>query len=120
VRADHGGILFSVVRLGQEIETGDVLGTITDPITNTQNLIYSPAKGRILGMALNQVVMPGFAAFRIGIETDGPPTDTVVASLEWNGENGDGEVTVSPGIAPAEPNEEHDDSLISDLEEASE
>ncbi len=120
VRADHGGILFSVVRLGQEIETGDVLGTITDPITNAQNLIYSPAKGRILGMALNQVVMPGFAAFRIGIETDGPPTDTVVASLEWNGENGDGEVTVSPGIAPAEPNEEHDDSLISDLEERSE
>ena len=26
VRANHGGILFSVVRLGQEIETGDVLG----------------------------------------------------------------------------------------------
>jgi len=119
VRANHGGILFSVVRLGQEIDTGDVLGNVTDPITNTQNLIYSPAKGRILGMALNQVVMPGFAAFRIGIETDGPPTDTVVASLEWNGENNQGD-NVSPGIAPEEPTEEHNDNLIADLEEPSE
>jgi predicted deacylase len=73
VRADNGGILFSVLRLGQAIDTGDVLGTITDPITNEQNLIYSPAKGRVLGMALNQVVQPGFAAFRIGIQTDGLP-----------------------------------------------
>jgi len=120
VRANHGGILFSVVRLGQEIETGDVLGTVTDPITNAQNLIYSPAKGRILGMALNQVVMPGFAAFRIGIETDGPPTDTLVASLEWNDEEIDNDEAVSPGIAPSEPAEEYDDSLTSDLEEPSE
>ena len=120
VRANHGGILFSVVRLGQEIETGDVLGTVTDPITNAQNLIYSPATGRILGMALNQVVMPGFAAFRIGIETDGPPTDSVLASLEWDGEESDNDEVVSPGITPAEPAEEFNDSLISDLEEPSE
>jgi predicted deacylase len=81
VRADHGGILFTVVRLGQVVATGDVLGTVTDPITNEQNLIYSPEKGRVLGMALNQVVMPGFAAFRIGIETDGLPENSSVASL---------------------------------------
>ncbi len=86
VRADHGGILFSVVRLGQEVAPGDVLGTVTDPITNEQNLMYSPEKGRILGMALNQVVMPGFAAFRIGIETAGPPTDPTGLSLDWNAE----------------------------------
>jgi len=85
VRADDGGILFSVVRLGQAIEIGDVLGTVTDPITNEQNLIYSPAKGRVLGMALNQVVQPGFAAFRIGIETDGPPTESLGGDLAWSG-----------------------------------
>lgn len=84
VRADHGGILFSVVRLGQKVAVGEVLGTVTDPITNEQNLVYSPENGRILGMALNQVVMPGFAAFRIGIETDGPSTDPVMLSLEQN------------------------------------
>ncbi|MFQ5634079.1 MAG: succinylglutamate desuccinylase/aspartoacylase family protein [Gammaproteobacteria bacterium] len=87
VRADDGGILFSVVRLGQAIDTGDVLGTVTDPITNEQNLIYSPARGRVLGMALNQVVQPGFAAFRIGIETDGPPTESFgAADLAWAGD----------------------------------
>lgn len=86
VRADNGGILFSVVRLGQGIDVGDVLGTVTDPITNEQNLIYSPAKGRVLGMALNQVVQPGFAAFRIGIETDGPPADPRSVDPAWTGE----------------------------------
>jgi predicted deacylase len=89
VRANHGGILFTVVRLGQIVDDGDVLGTVTDPITNEQNLIYSPTKGRILGMALNQVVMPGFAAFRIGMETDAPTTDPFVVSLDWATEDGD-------------------------------
>lgn len=84
VRADHGGILFTVVQLGQKVAIGDVLGTVTDPITNEQNLIYSPENGRILGMALNQVVMPGFAAFRIGIETDGSPTSPATLSHDWN------------------------------------
>jgi predicted deacylase len=75
VRADQGGILFSKVTLGQQIETGDVLGTVTDPITNRQLPIRSPHDGRVLGMALNQVVLPGFAAYRIGIEA----ADGVVA-----------------------------------------
>ncbi len=82
IRADHGGILFSVARLGQVVEPGDVLGTVTDPITNEQNLIYAVNEGRVLGMALNQVVMPGFAAFRIGMEADGPPPDTIFAA-DW-------------------------------------
>ena len=80
IRADHGGILFSLVRLGQEVDPGDVLGTVTDPITNEQNLIYASSFGRVLGMAVNQVVMPGFAAFRLGVETEGPPVDSVLAS----------------------------------------
>lgn len=69
VRADQGGVLFSVVRLGQTVRPGDILGNVTDPITNEQNLIYSPAEGRIIGMAVNQVVMPGFAAFHLGTES---------------------------------------------------
>ena len=99
------GILFSVVRLGQAIEIGDVLGTITDPITNEQNLLYSPAKGRVLGMALNQVVQPGFAAFRIGIETDGPPTQSSGGDLAWNANSrivGDSAVTGEADPQPAD------------------
>lgn len=69
VRADHGGVLFSVVRLGQRVRAGDILGNVTDPITNEQNLVYAPVDGRVIGMAVNQVVMPGFAAFHLGMET---------------------------------------------------
>ncbi len=68
VRADQGGILFTRVHLGKRIRKGDLLGTITDPITNVRANVTSPHNGRVLGMALNQVVMPGFAAFRIGIQ----------------------------------------------------
>ena len=122
VRADDGGILFSVVRLGQAIEIGDVLGTVTDPITNEQNLIYSPAKGRVLGMALNQVVQPGFAAFRIGIETDGAPTESPGGDLAWAGENrilgdtGYGE-SGSPNAGDTEPQPANDGETEENSEE---
>jgi hypothetical protein len=79
VRADHGGVLFSVVRLGQTVRPGDILGNVTDPITNEQNLIYAPVAGRVIGMAVNQVVMPGFAAFHLGTESQPGP---VVATAE--------------------------------------
>ena len=49
---------------------GDLLGTITDPMSNASSELRSPYSGRIIGMARNQVVMPGFAAFHVGIETD--------------------------------------------------
>ncbi len=80
VRSDFGGILFSLVRLGQLVSPGDTLGTVTDPVTNSHNLIYSPVRGRVVGMALNQVVMPGYATFNLGIEaTSGP---SLMATLE--------------------------------------
>ena len=69
VRVDHGGILFSDVALGERVSEGELLGVVTDPISNAQHRIYAPTSGRILGMALNQVVLPGFAAYRIGTET---------------------------------------------------
>lgn len=115
VRADHGGILFSVVRLGQEISAGDVLGTVTDPITNDQHLLYASDGGRVLGMAVNQVVMPGFAAFRIGIETDGPPS-SLLATAEWGQtELGSAPPNDEPPAEVGEPTQADD----ADLEEAS-
>ncbi|MGB1580115.1 MAG: succinylglutamate desuccinylase/aspartoacylase family protein [Nevskiales bacterium] len=68
VRAGRGGILLSTVKLGAKVSVGQLLGTVTDPITNAYSEIHSPFTGRILGMALNQVVMPGYAAYHIGIE----------------------------------------------------
>lgn len=69
VRVDHGGILFSDVALGERVSEGELLGVVTDPISNQQHRIYAPTSGRVLGMALNQVVLPGFAAYRIGTAT---------------------------------------------------
>ncbi len=70
VRADTGGILLSDVELGTRVTVGDVLGTVTDPITNASADIHSPFNGRIIGMAVDQFVMPGYAAYHIGIETE--------------------------------------------------
>lgn len=68
VRVDQSGILFSNVALGDKISKNKVLGVVTDPITNTQSEVVSPHNGRIIGMAVDQVVMPGFAGFHIGIK----------------------------------------------------
>lgn len=70
VRANSGGILFSKRELGEEVKTGDLLGTIINPITNIQIDLLSPVAGRVLGMALNQFMLPGYAAFHIGISTN--------------------------------------------------
>lgn len=69
VRATNGGVLFSEVVLGERISRGAVLGVVTDPITNVRHEIKAPFAGRIIGMALNQVMYPGFAAYHIGLQS---------------------------------------------------
>ena len=74
VRSNNGGILLSNVSLGSTVREGDLLGTITDPMNNMRIELLSPYAGRIIGMSRNQVVMPGDAAFHIGIEADNATT----------------------------------------------
>jgi len=68
IRAEHGGILFSKREVGDMIEVDDVLGAITDPITNETSNILATISGRIIGMAVDQFVMPGYGCYHIGIE----------------------------------------------------
>ena len=83
IRADQGGVLISKAELGQQVKRGDLLGTITDPITNVQSRLVASTSGRLLGMALNQFVMPGFAVYRLGIdESDHPIAITRQDSLD--------------------------------------
>lgn len=94
VRANQSGILFSKATLGQRVREDDVLGTVTDPITNARTTIKSPYNGRIIGMALDQVVLPGFAAYHIGIQTpeailieESQMTDGMVEEDEEDGDD---------------------------------
>ena len=59
----------SKVKLGDKVRTGQVLGSVIDPVSNTGSAILAPFNGRILGMAVNQVVQTGFATHHIGVET---------------------------------------------------
>ena len=68
VRAPTGGILLNEVRLGAYVAQGQELGAVIDPITNVRTPIRARTHGRLIGMAVNQVVMPGFAAYHLGIE----------------------------------------------------
>lgn len=100
IRADQSGILFSKINLGERVSPGEVLGTVTDPITNARSEIISPYHGRILGMALDQVVMPGFAAYHIGIQT---PEERLKEESGQPGEDGlhvddDGDDAVTPPV----------------------
>ena len=69
IRARHGGILFSKVELGDAVKKDSVLGLLSDPITNKTTEIIAPIEGRVIGMALNQVMYPGFAAYHIGLKS---------------------------------------------------
>ena len=96
LRVESGGILFSEMGLGQDVSEGDILGVVTDPITNLSTQIVSPINGHIIGMAVNQVVVPGFAAYHIGIKS----TQEDMAKSE--SENNEIDMDVESGIADPE------------------
>jgi hypothetical protein len=66
IRAEDGGIFQSQRELGDRVVAGTPMGTVTDPFTNEQSTIYARSTGRIIGRALDQVVIPGFALYHIG------------------------------------------------------
>lgn len=66
VRTNASGLLFSEVSLGHQVRLGHRLGHVIDPVTNTRTDIVAPFAGQVLGMALNQQVLAGYAAFHLG------------------------------------------------------
>lgn len=68
VRAVNGGILMSAIRLGERVKKGQLLGTVTDPITNVAVEVIAPQDSQVIGMALNQIMLPGFAAYHLGFQ----------------------------------------------------
>lgn len=88
VRAQQGGLLFSSVELNDVVKKGQLMGRVTDPITNTSSDVIAPYNGRVVGMAYDQVVSPGFAAYHLGVEapakalSTSPPTTPADSAIE--------------------------------------
>lgn len=123
VRSDQGGILMSDVELGDTVREGDVLGRVVDPVSNTGSDIVSPLSGKIIGMAFNQVVQTGFAAYHIG-EAKTPEEAKEEAQEELKEESQESGSVQSypddPETAPAPEDTEASMKKVSDSEGASE
>lgn len=73
IRANSGGMMFPKFRLGEKVYNKDLLAEIIDPINNKKSLVYSDSEGMLIGIALSQIVLPGYAIFHIGLKE--PPKD---------------------------------------------
>jgi predicted deacylase len=67
---DAIGIFLTPRKPGDRVAEGDVLAEITDPITEEQATIRAPRDGRIIGMAVPQLVLPGYGLFHIGYDPE--------------------------------------------------
>jgi predicted deacylase len=61
----NGGFFFPAAKLGDVVETGDSLGAIIDPLTDIAVDVVSPMDGEIIGMAVSQPVLSGYALFHL-------------------------------------------------------
>ncbi len=71
VRAgDAIGIFLTPRKPGDYVKRGDALGTVTDPVTEASATIVAPRDGRIIGMAVPQLVLPGYGLFHLGFDPE--------------------------------------------------
>jgi len=115
VRATSGGILFSDVELGDRVKPGELLGVITDPITNLRQEVTAPYAGRVIGMALNQVMYPGFAAYHIGLQSSIDAVNDLGLGGDIGADAGDNE-DGSPDSIDLPEVDEHDERILEDSE----
>lgn len=94
VRSDASGIYVPLVELGTTVEAGQRIAEVTDPFSSESTEIVAPIDGRVIGMALGQVVIPGFALLHIGVEAPAPPSEELAASLAADPDQDDPDATV--------------------------
>ncbi|MDX1406465.1 MAG: hypothetical protein R3192_18175, partial [Woeseiaceae bacterium] len=63
--AGNGGFFFPIAELGDEVRNGKLLGRIVDPFTDASFEVTSPLRGQIIGMAVPQPVLSGYALFHV-------------------------------------------------------
>ena len=122
VRVNNGGLLTTTVKVGARIRQGNTLGIIVNPITSESYKIKSPYNGRVLGMSLNQFMLPGYAAFNIGIVTSESQATMDAQSYECQGTNMSPDQVTDEFDCSADGNDEVEapyderDEMIDDLE----
>ncbi len=62
----EGGIYLPVVKLGDRVKPGQLLATVTDPVTDVVHRIQAEEGGLVIGMALPQLVLSGYGILHIG------------------------------------------------------
>ncbi|MCB1853993.1 MAG: succinylglutamate desuccinylase/aspartoacylase family protein [Halieaceae bacterium] len=68
VPGQGGGFFFPEVEIGARVQAGELLGTIYAPGFDTHTEVFARRGGTVIGMAVPQIVLTGFALFNIGIE----------------------------------------------------
>jgi predicted deacylase len=63
-----GGYFFPAVELGQNVRKGERLGTIIDPLTDRQTKVEATETGEVLGLAVAQIVLSGYALVHLGVD----------------------------------------------------
>ena len=63
-----GGYFFPTVKLGQAVTTGDRLGTIIDPLTDRYTAVVASESGEVIGLAVAQIVLSGYALVHLGVQ----------------------------------------------------
>jgi len=68
VPVGSGGYFFPTVEMGQQVARGDRLGTIIDPLTDRYTAVTATDSGEVIGLAVAQIVLSGYALVHLGIE----------------------------------------------------
>ena len=61
----NGGFFFPTAKLGDLVSAGELLGKIVDPLTDETFEVRAPFPGEIIGMAVPQPVLSGYALFHL-------------------------------------------------------
>jgi len=64
---DQGGFFFLIAALGDDVDEGDTLGRIVDPLTDEVYEVRSSLSGQVVGVAVSQPVLSGYALYHIGL-----------------------------------------------------
>ncbi|MDJ0938752.1 MAG: succinylglutamate desuccinylase/aspartoacylase family protein [Woeseiaceae bacterium] len=69
-RTGQGGFFFPSAGLGDIVEAGQRLGRIVDPLTDESFDVVSTIPGEVVGMAVPQPVLSGYALFHVAWHTN--------------------------------------------------